>query len=218
MEVRELPQEDRPRERLIKKGASALSSSELMSVLIGSGIKGKGVAKLSREVLAFLEKHNFDCSADELLTIEGLGAAKATLILAAIELVKRYVARPAVPINSPEKAYQYLIPYADKRQEHFICLSLNGAQELIALRVVSVGLVNRALTHPREVFADPISDRAASVIIAHNHPSGNLSPSFDDREVTDRLREAGDILGIPVLDHIIFCKHGFLSFKEEGYI
>lgn len=218
MEVREMPQEDRPRERLIKKGPAALSSCELMSVIIGSGIRGKGVSKLSQEVLSFLEKRNFDCSVDDLLSIEGLGTAKATLILAAVELARRYVAQPIEPINSPEKAYQFLLPYADKRQEHFICMSLNGAQELIALRVVSVGLVNRALTHPREVFADPIADRAASVIVAHNHPSGNLSPSFDDREVTQRLLRAGEILGIPVLDHIIFSRRGFVSLKEEGYI
>ncbi|ADN02229.1 RadC family protein [Spirochaeta thermophila] len=218
MEVRELPPHDRPRERLVERGPGALSSEELMSVILGSGIKGKGVRKLAREVLSFLEARNFSCSVKELTTIEGLGQAKATLILAAFELARRYLAPPSTPITTPEIAYQFLRPYADKKQEHFLCLSLNGAQELIALRVVSVGLVNRALTHPREVFADPIADRAASIIVAHNHPSGSLTPSVEDQEVTRRLKEAGEILGIPLLDHIVFSQKGYLSLKQAGYL
>jgi DNA repair protein RadC len=106
--------------------------------------------------------------------------------------------------------------YGDRRQEHFLCISLNGANEVITTRVVSVGLVNKTQVHPREVFAEPITDRASAVILAHNHPSGNLSPSKEDLQITRQLKEAGETLGITVLDHIIFSQKGHYSFLEQG--
>jgi DNA repair protein RadC len=108
--------------------------------------------------------------------------------------------------------------YADRRQEHFLCVSLNGANEIIATRVVSVGLVNKTQVHPREVFADPITDRASAVIVAHNHPSGSLEPSKEDIDITGQLRSAGEILGIRLLDHVIFNSKGYYSFLEKGLI
>jgi DNA repair protein RadC len=107
---------------------------------------------------------------------------------------------------------------ADRTQEHFLCISLNGANEVIAVRTVSVGLVNRALVHPREVFADPITDRASAVIVAHNHPSGNLNPSQDDLNVTAQLKAAGNTLGIKLLDHIIFNLESYYSLMEHGQL
>lgn len=105
---------------------------------------------------------------------------------------------------------------ADRKQEHFLCISLNGANEVIATRTISVGLVNKAQVHPREVFADPITDRAAAIIIAHNHPTGNVTPSKDDVEITRKLKAAGETLGIKVLDHIIFSHKGYYSFLESN--
>jgi DNA repair protein RadC len=108
--------------------------------------------------------------------------------------------------------------YADRKQEQFICISLNGANEVIAHRVVSVGLVNKTQVHPREVFADPITDRASAIIAAHNHPSGSLSPSKEDVEITRQIKNAGETLGIKLLDHIIFNHRGYYSFLEDGKI
>ena len=106
--------------------------------------------------------------------------------------------------------------YADRKQEHFLSVSLNGAHEIIAVRVVSIGLVNRTIVHPREVFADPLTDRAAAVVVAHNHPSGQVQPSMEDRDVTRRLKSAGDTLGMKLLDHVVFSTLGYYSFLEHG--
>ncbi|NCN05093.1 MAG: JAB domain-containing protein [Spirochaetales bacterium] len=133
------------------------------------------------------------------------------------QIISERKANYEVRISSPNDALQVLDRYRKAKQEHFICLSLNGNHVVEAVRIVSIGLVNRTVVHPREVFADPIVDRAAAVLLAHNHPSGNIEPSSEDREVTRRMKEAGNILGIPVLDHIILGKgDSYFSFLESG--
>jgi DNA repair protein RadC len=119
-------------------------------------------------------------------------------------------------IRQPADIYSLIRHYADRRQERFICLSLNGAHEVLAIRIVTVGLVNRTIVHPREVFADTILDRAASVIVAHNHPSGDLHPSGEDDEITSRLRAAAEILGLNFLDHLIFSEAAWFSYRQSG--
>ena len=195
---------DRPREKLQIKGASALSDFELLQALIGSGNKQADVYKIARETLKLIKASGAEVSYDELAKVTGLGLAKITEILAALELSKRYLLKSDQPIiDSPEKAVKQLTDIRDKKQEYFVCLTLDGANRLIAKRIITIGTLTSSLVHPREVFADAITDRAASIIVAHNHPSGNLEASDADRAVTRRLNEAGSLLGINLIDHLI---------------
>ena len=195
---------DRPREKLQIKGASALSDFELLQALIGSGNKQADVYKIARETLKLIKASGAEVSYDELAKITGLGLAKITEILAALELSKRYLLKTDQPIiDSPEKAVEQLSDIRDKKQEYFVCLTLDGANRLITRRIITIGTLTSSLVHPREVFADAITDRAASIIVAHNHPSGNLEASDADRAVTRRLNEAGSLLGINLIDHLI---------------
>jgi DNA repair protein RadC len=163
-----------------------------------------------------LDAANERPSLQELKKIEGIGVAKASLIAAALEFARRRIRPEGLKVSFPADVLSLIGHFADRKQEHFLCISLNGANEVIACRVVSVGLVNKAQVHPWEVFADPITDRATAVIIAHNHPAGGLTPSKEDIEITQRLKTAGETLGIRLLDHIIFNHKGYYSFLEHG--
>ncbi len=208
----------KPREKLIHYGAEHLSDRELVAILLGTGIKGKNVGTLAEEVLKILDTNNYKTSISDLLSVSGLGKAKSTLISASLELSRRVLYPNRKKITSPADALPFINHYSDRKQEHFLCLSLNGAHEIIQSRVVSMGLVNRTLVHPREIFSDPLKDRAAAVLIAHNHPSGSIEPSREDIEITSRIKNAGIILGIELLDHIIFTETCYYSFLEEGKI
>ncbi len=203
---------DRPREKLARYGTARLSDLELLMAIIGSGNKQADVGKIAREVLKILRQKSGDVSYDDLRSVVGLGEAKIPVILASLELARRYLLDSDQPIiDSPEKAVELLTDIRDKKQEYFVCLTLDGANRLIAKRVVTIGTLTASLVHPREVFADAIADRAASIIVAHNHPSGSLEASQADREVTNRLRQAGELLGINLVDHIIITKDNFQS-------
>lgn len=205
-----------PRERLLEDGANVLSDQELLAVVLGSGHAGCNVHALAGHVLKALEDGSFNTTPREMMQVSGMGPAKATQLAAAIEFCRRVLAPRNYRIRHPSDAVPLLQHYADRKQEHFIVISLNGAHEVYEVRICSIGLVNRTLVHPREVFADALKDRAAAVVVAHNHPSGNVIPSGEDRAVTDTLCEAGEILGIRVLDHIIFAPGNYYSFKEHG--
>lgn len=214
----ELPKFDRPREKLETKGAEALSDLELLAILLGSGIKGHDVMTVAGRILKVLDANNGKPNLEGLQRIEGVGLAKATLIVAALELARRRIRPEGLKITFPTDVLPLISHFADRKQEHFICISVNGASEVITTRVVSVGLVNKTQVHPREVFADPITDRASTIIVAHNHPVGALTPSKEDIETTRRLKAAGETLGIRLLDHIIFNQKGYYSFLEHGEI
>lgn len=214
--ISEIPKKDRPREKLQQKGAEALSDLELMAILLGSGTKGHDVMTIAGNILKTLDGDKGRVSLDALRKIEGVGLAKATLIAAALEFARRRIRPEGLKISFPADVLPLIRHYADRKQEHFICISINGANEVITNRVVSVGLVNRTHVHPREVFADPITDRASGIIVAHNHPAGSLIPSNEDIEITKRLESAGETLGIRLLDHIIFNHKGYYSFLEQG--
>lgn len=216
--LHDLPSDERPRERLARKGPQALSDTELLAILLGSGSRRCDVLALAGKLLHLLDRTGAAATMDDLLAISGIGRAKASLIMAGLEFARRRIRPRGFKIAFPPDAYPLIRHIADRTQEHFLCISLNGANEVIAVRTVSVGLVNRALVHPREVFADPITDRASAIIVAHNHPSGNLSPSQDDLCVTRQLTEAGLTLGIRVLDHIIFNQENFYSLLENGQL
>lgn len=214
--ISDIPKLDRPREKLRDKGAKALSDLELMAILLGSGTKGHDVMRLADRILRVMDKTNGNPSLQELEKIEGVGPAKATLISAALEFSRRRIKPEGLKISFPPDVLPLIRHYADRKQEHFLCISLNGANEVITTRVVSVGLVNKTQVHPREVFADPITDRASAIIVAHNHPTGGLIPSKDDVAVTKQLKAAGETLGIKLLDHIIFNQKTYYSFLEHG--
>ena len=214
--IQSLTVAERPRERLCTVGPKALADHELVTILLGAGQRDRPVTHIAADVLAVLDRLGAHTGTEDLQAIAGLGPAKATLICAAMELARRLICPARVRVSFPTDVVPLIAHYSDRKQEHFLCISLNGAHEVIAVRVVSVGLVNRALVHPREVFAEPLTDRAAAVIVAHNHPSGHVEPSREDRDVTARLTAAGRTLGIEVLDHIIFCDTRYYSFLEHG--
>ena len=216
--VQDLPACDRPREKLKRKGAQALSDTELVAILIGSGNRKTDVLALSSRLLKSLDGQGTTPTLESLCKVDGIGPAKASLVVAAMEFARRRIRPRGMKITFPPDVYPLIRHVSDRRQEHFLCISLNGANEVIAVRTVSVGLVNRALVHPREVFADPITDRASAVIVAHNHPSGNLAPSQDDFDVTHQLKEAGKTLGIKLLDHLIFNETTYHSMMEKGQL
>ena len=216
--VVDLPKSERPREKLRDKGAAALSDLELLAIILGSGTKGHEVITVADQLLKVLDRTDSQPGPEELEQIEGMGPAKATLILAALEFARRRIRPEGLKISFPTDILPIIRHFGDRKQEHFLCISLNGANEVIQTRVVSVGLVNKTQVHPREVFADPITDRASAVIVAHNHPTGGTSPSREDREVTQQLKSAGETLGIRLLDHIIFDQKGYYSFLEKGEI
>lgn len=200
------------------KGPEALSDSELLAILLGSGVKGKDVFQVARSILRKLDKEKEKIDVKALVSIEGVGFAKACQIVASFEFARRRLLKERVVIQKVKDILPLVSYIADKKQEYFLCISLNGANEVIENRVVTVGLLNESQVHPREVFVDAISDRAASIILAHNHPSGILKPTPPDLVTTKQLVEASKIVGIPILDHIIITKKGYLSFKERGLI
>jgi DNA repair protein RadC len=218
--IRDLPDFDRPREKLAKRGPESLSETELVATIIGRGTRGRDVFLVASEIARFLKAENFPPSYDDLRGIEGVGTAKACQIVACFELARRFLETDprGHRIASPADVLPLVADLTDKRQEHFVCITLNGAGEVIARRTVTVGLLNQSLVHPREVFADAISDRAASVVLVHNHPSGALEPSRQDIAITHQLCEAGSLLGIRVLDHLIVSRKGYASLKELGHL
>ncbi len=213
--VRETPKEDRPRERLERLGVEALTDEELLMLIIGSGTSKRTVNEIAKDLLYELDR-NPDMKMEEMLLIPGLGQAKASSIDAALELGRRRVRGKGRVISSPSDIYKEIRHYSSRDQESLIVLMLNGAHETIGTIVATVGLLNRTIVHPREVFSEPIKRRAAAIAIAHNHPSGNVEPSDDDKDVTKRIIRCGEILGLRILDHIIFSDEKYYSFLEHG--
>ncbi len=216
--IHDIPAMDRPREKLHRKGPRALSDQELLAILLGSGSRGEDVMRVAARILAALDGGRVEPQTVELQKIKGVGPAKAAIIAAALEFARRRIRPEGVTVTEPPSVLPLIRHYADRKQEHFLCISLSGAKEVLATRVVSIGLVDQTPVHPREVFADPIVDRAAAIIVAHNHPGGSLTPSEQDLAMTRRLAAAGNTLGIELLDHIIFNTRGYYSLKEHHQI
>lgn len=221
--IHDLPKEERPRERLVQFGEHALSAQELLQILLGRGIAGESVAVTAQKLLAqFGNLQKLSCaSIEELSTIKGIGLAKATQIKAAFEIGRRTanqsVAYKGKELTKPENVYKLVKnKLKDYHKEHFYLIVLDSRNSSIA--EVSIGSLNASIVHPREVFAEAIRRHAASVIFAHNHPSGDTEPSTEDIEITKRLVEAGKILGIEVIDHLIVAGNTFFSFKEQGLL
>lgn len=202
----------------MSEGAQSLSDRELLMAILGSGCAGKSVVRLADDVLRVIDQEKSHGDTGIARDILGIGDARACSVAAALELGRRYYSVQGQRIAMPRDVYPLISHFADRKQEHFLCVSLNGAHEVNAIRQITTGLVNKTVVHPREVFADPIEDRACAIIVAHNHPSGNVEPSREDVDITKRLREVGEMLGIPVLDHLVFSSQAFYSFVEHGLI
>ncbi len=216
--LKELHKSDQPREKLLHKGVEALKNDELLAILLGTGIQGKDVRKLSKEIIALLDEGLDMLTLEKLCTVHGLGQVKASQILASIALSKRYLIRANKRITSAQEVYDELRSFSTKSQEHFLSITLDGASHIINTRTVFIGTLNQSLAHPREVFSDAIADRAAGIIIAHNHPSGTLEASRADIQITQRLKEVSKLVGIELLDHVILSKQGYYSFSDEGLL
>ncbi|MBI5605032.1 MAG: DNA repair protein RadC [Deltaproteobacteria bacterium] len=214
--IKDLPAHSRPREKLRERGVSALTDEELVAAIIGMGTAGRDVRAIARQVAGLIRDRQKDLSLSDLMGMPGMGLAKSAQILSAFELARRHLLKEAVKISRSEDVLPLVTDLAVKRQEHFLCISLNGANEVIEKRIITIGLLNMSPVHPREVFADVLVDRAASVIFVHNHPSGDLQPSETDLRMHEQLTEAGKILGLRVLDHIIVAKKGHFSFQDAG--
>jgi len=222
--IKDVPKEERPRERLLAVGAENLSNQELLAILLGSGTKQESVMELAKHILMHFEglKLLKDATIEELIAIKGIGYAKGILILAAIELGRRmHQYRPTenYTIRSPEDGADYIME--DTRllkQEHFVELVLNTINQVIHRQTIFIGSLNASIVHPREVFREAIKRSAASIIVAHNHPSGDPTPSQEDIQVTKRLADTGKLIGIEVLDHLIIGDGKFVSLKEKGYL
>lgn len=225
MAIKDLPRAERPREKLIKYGPEKLSNSELLAILLRSGKKGENVTEMAQKVLRRYGTQSLpNLNFTELRKFQGIGPAKACEIIACFELGKRLLKdKKAEIFLTPKDVWEELKDLRNHKKEHFVIFYLDSrnkevGREEIRREIISVGSLNANLVHPREVFEPAVRNLAAQVILAHNHPSGDPEPSEDDLVMTKRLVEAGKILGIEVIDHVIVTKNGFLSFKQGGLI
>ena len=222
--IKELPEDDRPQERLLREGSGVLSDSELLAVLIRTGSGNNNAISLSEQLLARVGGlcRLMHATIEEISCIKGIGPVKAAQIKAALELGKRVATRPAdkkVKIRSPQDVSDLLMEemrHLDR--EHFKALSLDTKNRVICVETVSIGSLNSSIVHPRELFKNPLKRSSAALILVHNHPSGDPTPSSEDIEVTRRLCEVGKILGIEILDHVIIGEKSIVSLREKGII
>jgi DNA repair protein RadC len=229
--MKALPRDERPRERLLRLGPEELSDTELVAILLGTGRKGQSVIELARALLHHCEGKDPGNGLQSLMllrdtelkkAVPGVGAAKLCQLLAALQLGLRAAGRPMpkrVDLHNPRAVYEYLSPrMSHLAHEQFMVVLLNAKNHVIDVETVSEGTLTASLVHPREIFKSAIRRSAHAMILAHNHPSGDPSPSREDREVTQRLIQAGKLLGIEVLDHLVIGDGRYISFRERGLV
>ncbi len=222
--VRDLPLSERPRERLARLGAETLSEQELLACILGRGIAGESVLVSARRLLAAFGSVRgiAEASVEQLVHVHGIGPAKAVQLKAAVELARRIAPTPngrRPVIDSQDAAAALVRPHLlDKKKEHFVALLLDNRHQLIRMSPIAIGSLSATVVHPRELFKEAIAASAAAIIVAHNHPSGDPDPSAHDLDLTRRLVEAGALLGIEVLDHLIVGSEGIVSLRARGVI
>lgn len=220
--IQSLPLDERPRERLFKRGAEALSNSELLAIILGSGMKGKSVVQLAQELLVKFGglEGLAEATVEELCEVKGLGIAKAIQLRALVALAGRLAQKgqgAKVKIDHPQSAYNILREELDnQKKELFAVVMMDTKGFLINQQIVSMGTLSNSLIHPREVFYPAIRHKAATILLAHNHPSGDPTPSNEDIAVTEKLVDVGKIMGIPVRDHLIIGRECYLSLRQQG--
>jgi adenine-specific DNA-methyltransferase len=216
--LKDIPKNDRPRERFLEKGPDALSKGELLAILIGSGIKGKNVKQLSGQIIRKFGNKFLDITVDHLLEIPGIGIAKALQIVSALALVKRFYEELGSKDNivlSAQDAISLTSDIRDKKKEYLVCLYLNARNALLKKEVISIGILDKSIIHPREIFGPAVELRAAGIVLIHNHPSGDVTPSGQDIEVVNKILEAGKIMGVNVIDFIIVSENDTHSFFTD---
>lgn len=224
VKVQEMNEADRPRERFLYNGAASLTNEELIALILRSGTKDDSVLQLANRLMFHLERvQNLrEATIEELMQVKGIGQIKALQILAAVELGKRIASKDILErytIRSPADAAAYIMEdLTGLQQEHFLVMYLNVKNHVLHKEVVFIGSLNASIVHPREIFRNAIKRSAASILVAHNHPSGTTTPSPEDLDVTARLVEVGKLVGIEVVDHLIIGDYDYLSLKEKGYI
>jgi DNA repair protein RadC len=222
--LKEIPEEDRPREKLIRESEVSLSEAELLAILLGSGSRSESAVQLAQRILK--ESGGLSQLAQlsivELCKFHGIGTAKASALKAAMELARRYHpdgSQSKRKLSSSESVFhEFKSKFAGKKQEEFWVIALNTKNRPTDRRMISQGTLSSSLVHPREVFRFAIRDSAASIIVLHNHPSGDPEPSTEDRKVTSILADAGKTLGIPLLDHVIIGNSSYFSFRDSGLL
>lgn len=224
VKIKKIPINDRPRERLINYGASSLSNEELLSILLNSGTKNISVKNLASIILSKTNnlKDLDNLSYHDLMSIKGVGTVKASIILSFLELSKRInmevVTIIKTKLNDPSKVFDYYKYKVNKYQEEFYCIYLDAKKRVIDNKLLFVGTVNHSMVHPRDIFKEAYNLNAAFIICVHNHPSGDVNPSHDDINVTNRIVEIGNLMGIKLVDHIIVSENNYYSFLENGKI
>jgi len=222
--IKDVPQEERPRERMLQVGAPSLSNAELLALLLRTGSAGESVLALAQRVLSQVNglKGLTQVTISELMEIHGIGLAKAVQIMAGVELgqrISRLLPEERYAVRTPEDAAQYVMDELRfENQEHFVCLFLNTKFRIIGKKYIFKGTLNSSVVHPREVFREAVRSSAAAIICVHNHPSGDPTPSQEDLEVTERLVEAGHLMGIEIVDHLIIGDQTYYSLREHGLI
>lgn len=222
--MRDIPHEERPRERMMEYGAGALSHAELLAILLRTGTRKESAVHMAQRILAETGgiRSLMDLTLEELTAMKGIGKAKAVQLKAGIELGHRIAKNKLAQspsIRTPRDAADILVEQLRYLQkEHFVCLFLNSKNHIIAQETLSMGSLNASIVHPREVFRAAIKCSSASIVCAHNHPSGDPTPSPEDIQITKRLIEAGTIVGIDVLDHLVIGDGTYVSLKEKGLV
>ena len=215
--IKEMPLEDRPREKLLAAGPFGMSDIELLCLVVGSGSKRRPVQDIAQDILLLMnEKGSCEISVNDLSSIPGVGKANASRICACLEIGRRFSFFKPRLCKEPKRIFELVRHYGDRLQEHFIVVILNGAHELMGVNVVTVGLVNRTLVHPREVFSEPLKMRATAIVLAHNHPSGNIMPSKADNDLTKSLLQACNLMRLKFMDHVIVTDGAYYSYNEQG--
>lgn len=220
MQIKKLPTCERPREKLEKYGPDKLSDAELLAIVLRTGTKGLNVIELSKKILKeFPQEKLIEANVKDLKKVFGLGSTKACEIVAVLEIGRRFLKeKKSTLILSPKDVWESLKDIRDSKKEHFIIFYLDARNQVIQRETVSVGTVNANLVHPREVFEPAIKHLATQIIVAHNHPAENTSPSDEDLSTTKRLIEAGKLLGVELIDHVIVASKSYFSLKEGGFI
>ncbi len=222
--IKEMPELERPIERLINYGVEALSNEELLAIILKTGTKDKSVKELSLEILKDYDINNLkEMTFENIQKIKGIGKAKAATLIATFELASRMNSKIQslnnVKINTASKVFDYFnTKLKDKKQEYFYCLYLNSNKKVIKNKLLFLGTLNYSTVHPREIFKEAYLVNATSIICVHNHPTGNITPSKNDIDLTDSLIKAGVLLGIKVDDHIIIGNNNYYSFFENNLI
>ena len=218
--IKDLPKHKRPREKLFEKGTDALKDYELLAILLRTGYQGKSALEVAKRILKSLPlKKLVKLSINDLSKLKGVGKSRAAAIASAFAIGKRtYMEDNSIIINSPEDAVKVVSFLKDKKREYLVAIYLTARKKLITTKIISIGTLTANLIHPRELFKPALEHNAASIIIAHNHPSGDQKPSTEDINVTKQLKKAGQILGIDLIDHLIITKNNFSSLRIEKNI